>query len=132
MMYPLQHISPREVRVGTRLRSPDRDLTALTESMSAVGLLYPIHVRWEGGHYKLISGYHRLKAAKQLKWDAIPAYIFTGDALEAELIEIDENLIRKELTAAERSQHLARRKEIYEAAHPETKHGGDRKSQQVK
>ena len=47
---------------------------------------------------------------------------------EAELIQIDENLIRANLSDAERILHVARRKELYEKLHPETKHGGDRRS----
>jgi len=39
------------------------------------------------------------------------------------LIEIDENLVRNELTPAERALHLAERKRIYESKHPETKAG---------
>ena len=47
---------------------------------------------------------------------------------EAELIQIDENLVRANLSDAERILHVARRKELYEKLHPETKHGGDRRS----
>ncbi len=41
----------------------------------------------------------------------------------AALIEIDENLIREDLSPAARALHIARRKDIYERLHPETKHG---------
>jgi len=35
---------------------------------------------------------------------------------------------RADLSPAERAEHTARRKEIYEEIHPETDHGGDRRS----
>ena len=54
------------------------------------------------------------------------------EGLLAELAEVDENVVRKGLSAVEYSDLLLRRKEIYEALHPETKHGGDRKSEKIK
>jgi ParB-like chromosome segregation protein Spo0J len=60
--------------------------------------------------------------------ESIPAIVLEGlDADEAELREIDENLIRADLTDAERAAHHARRQELHQQKHPETKHGGDRK-----
>ena len=41
-----------------------------------------------------------------------------GESLETELIEIDENLCRAELSAAQRSAHIAWRKQIWQALHP--------------
>ena len=46
-----------------------------------------------------------------------------ADHLHAELIEIDENLCRSELTPAQRAAAIKRRKQIWEAMHPEQKGG---------
>lgn len=45
------------------------------------------------------------------------------DPAAAEMMEITENLIRFDLSPAERIAHTARWKTLYETAHPETKHG---------
>ena len=45
----------------------------------------------------------------------IEAFITDADELARELIEIDENLMRVELTELERGQYLKRRKEIFAA-----------------
>lgn len=44
--------------------------------------------------------------------------IDAGEHLQAELIEIDENLCRSELTNAQRTRAVKRRREIWEALHP--------------
>jgi ParB family chromosome partitioning protein len=92
--------------------------------------LQPIVLRpRQGAGYWLIAGRHRICAAEKLKWTEIRATILEDiDADQAELAEIDENLIRAELSSAEQALHHARRKKLYEALHPQTKHGGDRSS----
>lgn len=113
---------------------------ALVESMAAYGLQTPITVRiqdeaWiDGTHWVdvpvLIAGGHRLEAARRLGWDRIDAFVVEyDDPRKAELWEIDENLCRSELSPAEYSAAIARRKALYEELHPETRHGGDRGNQ---
>ena len=45
------------------------------------------------------------------------------NGLVAEMAELDENLMRRELTVLQRAEMLARRKQLYEALHPEAKRG---------
>lgn len=94
------------------------DLNELKNSIHSIGLINPITIT---ENYHLIAGYHRLEACKELDWKTIPAQIIKANELTAELIEIDENLIRNELTVLERGETLKRRKEIYEAMYPESK-----------
>ena len=51
--------------------------------------------------------------------------------LHAELIEIDENLMRNNFGPAEEAGAVARRKAIYEELHPETKHGANQHTRGV-
>lgn len=109
-------------------------VSELAESIDARGLLHPVVVQPDGsGGYALIAGWHRLEAIRSLGHADIDATVLEGtDADAAQLSEIDENLIRGELTPAERALHVAARKAIYEKLHPETKQGGDRRSARAK
>jgi N6-adenosine-specific RNA methylase IME4 len=100
------------------------------ESMQAGKLYQPIVLQPKPGTgYWLLAGAHRFEAAKKLKWDSIRATILEGlDADQAALVEIDENLIRADLSPAEIAAHVDARKEIYERLHPQTKRGGNRRS----
>jgi ParB family chromosome partitioning protein len=94
------------------------DIAELAKSISEVGLLQPVVVT---KHNVLVAGLHRLRACESLGWTEIPVIVLEVEGLRAELAEIDENLIRSELTVLERSEHLAKRKRIFEFLHPETK-----------
>lgn len=104
------------VIVGERKRETG-DISSLAQSINELGLLNPITILRNGS---LVAGCHRLEACKSLGWKEIEATIVDLDPLIAELAEIDENLIRNELHWFDRDKQLARRKEIYEALHPET------------
>lgn len=105
-------------------------VASLQASIQAIGLLQPILVKpaeinslGKPG-YRLIAGAHRVAAARNLGWTEIEARVIEGlRYLETELIEIDENLIRAELSPAQRAAAIKRRREIWEALHPENSSG---------
>jgi ParB family transcriptional regulator, chromosome partitioning protein len=112
---------------NNRLRAlRGENVTALAQSMADQGLLQPIIVRpHKGGGYWLVAGLHRLEAAKKCKWKEISCSVFDDmEADQAELTEIDENLIRSDLSPAEEAMHLTRRKELYEKVHGKAKAKG--------
>lgn len=92
-----------------RLRSLG-DVDALKDSISMGGLLQPIVL---DRSLTLICGRHRLEACKLLGWTEIPAIIEDVGGAAAELAEIDENLCRRELSALERAEHIAKRKRLW-------------------
>jgi ParB family chromosome partitioning protein len=110
-------ISIKKVVVGDN-RRPLRDVTDLAASIAEVGLLSPIIVTPD---MKLVAGLHRLTACVKLGWSKIPAFVLDLDGLRGQLVEIDENLMRAELTELDRALGLKKRKEIYLALHPETR-----------
>ncbi len=121
MVEQYKNININDIKIINKRREL-RDLTELKNSILSVGLINPIAINENNC---LIAGYHRLEACKQLGWETIPAQVIKANELTAELIEIDENLIRNELTVLERGEILKRRKEIYEAIYPESKKGGN-------
>ncbi|MCE2566201.1 ParB N-terminal domain-containing protein [Komagataeibacter sp. FNDCF1] len=129
----IEQIPVADIEVGERLRAVDPDWSALiAASMQENGQRAPIEVRKLGrsGKYALISGGHRLAAMKLAGIDHAAAIIVKASDLEAKLLEIDENLCRRELSPLDKATFLAERKAVYEELHPGTKHGGDRKSDQ--
>lgn len=126
----LIQIDPAHVVVADRLRAIDADYVAfLAESIGRRGLDTPIRVTMpdDKGFCRLIAGAHRHAAALQLGLTSIPAIPFSGDELQAELLEIEENLVRRELSPLDQATFLAAHKRIYLALYPSAKKGGDKR-----
>jgi len=126
-----------DIHISKKRRAPDMARVAsIAESIGDVGLMNPPavcirdNIVLDDGEISdavpvLIYGHHRLLALKQRGEVAVECIVYDVDDLRAELMEIDENLARSELTAAEEAACIARRKAIYEELHPETRHGGN-------
>ena len=120
-------ISNIKISPGRR-DTQQRNVEELARSIAAVGLMNPITVTQDN---TLIAGLHRLEAVKLLGWTEIECVVSEADGLQAELAEIDENFVRAGLSHRELGDLLLRRKELYEAIHPETRQG-QRNGQTVK
>lgn len=113
----IKSIKVKEIIIKDGRRNLDLTIVkALEESIKTVGLMNPITVCLENEKYILITGAHRLQAHKNLNWEYI-ASIVTNNGSSV-LREIDENLIRNNLTALERSVALMQRKKFLEKAFP--------------
>ena len=114
-------IAISEIKVNPGQREANSNgVNELIRSISEVGLLNPVTV---DPNHTLIAGLHRLEAAKRLGWIEIECAVCGLEGLQAELAEIDENVVRTALSTIEYGELLERRKELYESLYPETKVG---------
>lgn len=120
---------------GQRLRElSEATVAALVNSIGDVGLLNPITVYprklFRGGNqidgYGLVAGLHRKTACERLGLVEIEANVLELSDLQCQIAECDENLCAPQLTPSDRARFTKRRKEAYEALHPEAKHGANR------
>lgn len=120
------------VENGTRLRDlSEATVASLVNSIADVGLLNPITVYrrtlFRGGNqvegYGLVAGLHRKTAYERLGLVEIEANILDLTDLECQIAECDENLCAPQLSPSDRARFTKRRKEAYEALHPETRRG---------
>ena len=125
---PVGQIAIAMIDMPERLRPVDTAwASALAASMEMRGLDSPIVVRHVGARYALVAGAHRLAAARLLGWSAIPATAKGLTDAEARLVEIDENLLRHELTALDRGLFLLERKRVWNELFPEVAKRGRRR-----
>lgn len=93
-----------DVKVGQRVRDEFGDMESLEESIREYGLLHPIVV---DSDYNLIAGCRRLLACERIGLKEIEAKVLE-DISEKDLrvLELEENIRRKDLTELEKSKNL--------------------------
>jgi ParB family chromosome partitioning protein len=72
------------------------DLEALTQSVKEMGVLSPVVVRPKGRDYEILSGHHRVRAARNAGLSTVPCVIINADDDTAALIVTDSNLRQRE------------------------------------
>ncbi len=97
------------LRLGT-------DVTELEKSIQTLGLIAPLVISTDN---VILAGARRYQALLNLGYTEAPVMVVDRNALERELVSIDENLVRKDLSNIEMESHLRRAKEIYQEIHPE-------------
>lgn len=97
------------LRLGT-------DVSDLEKSIKTLGLIAPLVISPDN---VILAGARRYQALLNLGYREAPVIVVDRNALEKELVSIDENLVRKDLTKIEIESHLRRAKEIYQELFPE-------------
>lgn len=120
-------ISIQDIKVGNRKRVANKQkVQDIAQSIKTLGLLNPITVTPK---LELVAGLHRLEACRMLGLKKIDAVVKDFNRLKHELAEIDENLIRHELSIMEQGEMLLQRDQILEAMHLRAKNGRPKKGE---
>ncbi len=101
------------VEESLRIRKDIGNLDVLQSSIEKVGLINPVMI---DENNKLLAGYRRLSACKNLGWKDIEANVvqLNGDLIKMLDVEIAENFFRKDFTPEEILATEQRRREILE------------------
>lgn len=96
------------LRMGT-------DVSDLEKSIKTVGLIAPLVISEDN---VILAGARRYQALLNLGFTEAPVTVVDKGPLEKELVSIDENLVRKDLSKMEIESHLRRARAIYLELNP--------------
>lgn len=82
----------------------EESIRELATTLDKDGLLQPIIVREKGDEYEIVAGERRLRAAKHLDWEKIPAIVNNMDDSQAASLALIENLQREDLNPIDEAQ----------------------------
>ena len=119
------HISIGDISINPlqpRRTFNEQELNDLKESIEQHGILQPLVVRrLSSGEYELIAGERRLRAAKLLNWDKIPAVVRRDVASDQSRLvyALIENIQRENLNPVEEAIAYLQLNEEYGLTHEE-------------
>lgn len=120
-IYKTKNVKIADIRVDERKRKiSEPQVVELMNSIRVAGLLQPVVVTPD---LRLRAGAHRLEACRGLGMRDISATIVPDHAPLAKLAEIEENVVRHELTVLQRCFQLKEQKELHELLNPQTGKG---------
>ena len=92
-------------------------LQELADSIRSQGIVQPIVVRPEGGHFELVAGERRWRAAQIAGLQKIPAVIRDLDSKSAAAIALIENIQREDLNPLEQAHAFLRLIDEFDLTH---------------
>ncbi len=99
-------ISPNEKQ--PRKRFDDEALQALADSLGERGVLQPVLLRpTGGGHYEIVAGERRWRAAQLAGLETVPAIVRERDDAETLEVALIENVARQDLNPVEEARAIA-------------------------
>jgi ParB family transcriptional regulator, chromosome partitioning protein len=102
---------------ANRHRKEIKNVEELASSINGLGLIHPLVITRENA---LVAGERRLTAITQLGWTHVPCqYTDELDPVELELLELEENTKRLDLTWQERAAATTRYHELKLAVNPD-------------
>lgn len=116
-----------KIVVPERLRAVEEDHAfMISQSIGRVGLLNPVTVRATPRAerpYTLVAGAHRVRATELAGKREIDTIIVKADKLDGQMVEIEENIFRNDLSALDRAIFVQRYRELWEEKHGQIKRG---------
>ena len=109
-LYP--RLDPKAIIIKREARQRQeniKDVEDLKQSIRSIGLINPVVVRQVGDEIILVAGERRLQAHLELGLDTIPIRFFNElTPEEAEIVELEENVKRKELAWRDQVRAIGR------------------------
>ncbi|KQZ54615.1 hypothetical protein ASD54_04610 [Rhizobium sp. Root149] len=124
-----KQLSLSQILIGERQRPIDRDYASVIgASMKQHGQLQPIVVRATPAAqrpYTLVIGGHRCTGAEIHEIETLDAIVVKANGADAQLLELAENLHRRDLSVLDRAYFVQAYRDLWESKYGKIASGGD-------